>query len=160
MAPSFHLFILATLITTFVAIATSSSLLASIPSTRPTGKPGYMVKTSFTFKDKGRQIKGEDEFFIPEGEEDWMPLVRPAEGVLLVGKIEKANNHGGDNHGKAVQIKYKLLDANAKEVVIAEPSVATTLGSWGQVKISSNKETLKIASFIEAAPTVVEKKEK
>jgi hypothetical protein len=128
-----------------IGFASMANSWASIPSKIPNGE-GVMIKTSLLFQNKAKSIdiKAEDEFFISSAEEDWMPLIRPREGVLLVGKVEKTGK-------RSVQIKYKLLDSNSKEIVLAEPIVQTQFGALGKVKVENNQNQIQIVSIVTEA---------
>jgi hypothetical protein len=110
-------------------------LIGSVALSAPM-KSGYLIKTNLTYKSiKGRPINSTKEFVLPSDNHKWLTLTEFNEGVVLLGRMIKADR-------KSIHMEYLLVDGNKKpNGVISTPSIISNLNETAEVSVGGNNNS-------------------
>ena len=99
---------------------------------------GYLVSSRLNYKTEAGTIETSRKIILPATNNSWTPLTTPKNGVMLIGKLVKAEDD-------IVQMEYIVVDTRKESAVVSTPTIATRLGKQTEASTENAKTKITIS---------------
>lgn len=122
---------------TIIALALLAST-TSLAATKKAEEAGYLIQSNLTYQTSEGVVETAREFILPESNKGWTALTAPKSGVVLLGKLAKADL-------KTIHMEYMLVDTRNDSSVVSTPAIIARLGEEAKVTVEGDKDKVAIS---------------